>query len=161
MDTEKQVERWRNSRSLIWLIYFSAALMMCVALLLGLAGLGMLMPFRFSALGQAFTFAAIGLITAWGAFSVWRMGRKASAKEARFEQDAICFCDGPSVTDKIAWDVIRAVSHRGGQVTIACSDGEYLGFDGYMFFFPSRLGKAIAARAGREFNAPESAEVMA
>lgn len=155
MDSEAPIDRWRNSRSLIWLTYLSAGLMMLLALLLGLSSIGMLIPFRFSALGQAFMLALIGLLIAAGAVSVWRLGRRASAKEARFEQDAICFYDGASVTDKIAWADIRSVGQGGGQVTIRCADGQLLSFDGYMFFFPSRLGKAIAARAGKEFNAPD------
>lgn len=151
MDTERLPDRWRNSRPLIWLIYFSALVMLLMGLAVCLAGIGSLMPFSFGNLGQAFMFALLGLGVAVGAVKVWRMGRTAARNNASFQPDGLHFFMGAEETDKIAWPDITRVTHGGGKILVHGGEGQLLGFDGYSFFLPSRLGKAIAARAGKEF----------
>jgi hypothetical protein len=151
VDPDQTIRYWRNSRLLLALIYLSAVLMMLMALLLLFAAIGSLMPFHASALGQAFMLVILGFGVAAGAAKVWGMGRNAVRTEARFEPDGVHFYYHSKETEKIGWQDISKVTHGGGQVMIHGADGQLLGFDGYGIFLPSRLGKAIAARAGKEF----------
>lgn len=151
MHTERIPNRWRNSRLLIWLIYFSAFVMLLMGLLVCLAGIGSLMPFRFGNLGQAFMLALLGLGVVAGALKVWRMGRTAARNNASFQPDGLHFFIGAKETEKIAWPDITRVTYQGGNILIHGGEGQLFGFDAYSFFLPSRLGKAIAVRAGKEF----------
>lgn len=161
MESNPIERRWRNSRLVLTLIYLSAVLIMLMALLLALGGIGTLMPFRASALGQAFMLMIFGLVVAAGAVKVWGMGRNAAHTEAHFEADGVHFYYKSKETEKIAWDEITQVTHGGGQVMVYGINGQLLAFDGYAFFLPSRLGKAIAARAGKEYKSARDAEAAA
>ena len=161
MAFDKTTGQWRNSRGLLALTFSGAVIMMVLAALLGMATLAMLIPFHASGLSQAFMLAMTCFGTAAGARQVWRMGREAARNTARFEKDGVHFYYGAKESGRIGWPEIVEVTHGGGangQVNIQYANGELFSFNGYSFFLPSRLGKEIAARAGKEFHRFKPAE---
>ncbi len=142
---------WKNSTGLVGLIYFSAIVIFILSLMICLAAFGSLVPFKFSGLAQAVMLGGTGLASFWGGVSVWKMGRRASLNTARFLPDGVHFYYGARETDLIRWSDIKYVGSQGGTVTIQAGPDRALSFDAYTFFMPSRLGRAIAAQAGKEF----------
>jgi len=117
-----------------------------------LAAIVTLFPFKTENLSTAVSIGiAAGTVFLVG-FKLWRMTLKAGRNLAVFEEDGVHFFYGAKETDVIAWPDIKEVTRGGGQITIHAGE-EYMTFDGYSFFLPSRLGKALAARAGKELKA--------
>lgn len=156
--TDKQIpQTWRNGRIAVASIYFAAALILLGGVLICLGAIGSLMPFRFGNLGQAFMLAVLGIGLIPSGLGVWKMGVRASRNKAVLQADGVHFFYGPKETDHIDWQDITRVTHKGGEIGIHNSQGPLIAFDGYSFFLPSRLGKAIAARAGKSFEPLEKA----
>jgi hypothetical protein len=84
------------------------AFMICVA------AMGSLIPFKLSGLVQAVMLGLTGLGSAGGGVSVWKMGRRASRNNARFQPDAVHFYYGAAGTDIIRWSDITQVTSLGG-----------------------------------------------
>jgi hypothetical protein len=144
-------EYWRNNKWAVGTIYLSAVVIIILALMICLAALGSLIPFKFSALGQTFMLGLTGLGTIWGGVGVWKMGRRASMNTARFLPDGVHFYFGAAETDNVRWTDITQVTNQSGTITVYAVPDRMLSFDAYTFFLPSHLGRAIAMRAGKQF----------
>jgi len=148
-------QHWRNSRFLVGLFFFSAVLTFALGLLIVLIAIGLEIPFTFGALFKsAFTLFA-GLAVLRGAMWQWGLARVTARNEVRFEPDAAYIVRVGAEPDqakvRVAWADIARVRRSGDAVTIRKTDGSEISFNAYEFFLPSHLGKAIAARAGKEF----------
>ena len=148
--TATSLERWRNSRLLIALLFFTSIVTGAAGLLLALAAIGLEIPFTFGALPQSAFALLAGLAAIRGAMWQWSLARTTARNEVRFEPDAACIVRAGD-NQRILWADIAGVMRDGGAVTIRESDGSAVSFNAYDFFMPARLGKAIAARAGKEF----------
>jgi len=149
MNNERAAGYWQNNQLAVWSVYLSAVVIIFLALMIGLGAIGTLIPFQAANLGQAMMLAILGIATVSGGIAVWRLGRKAALNRAELRADGVHFFYGCRETDQIAWADIARVTHDNGSVTIHAGKDRMLSFDGYSFFLPSNLGRAIAARAGK------------
>ena len=157
MQAEHQVKRWQNNRILLGFMFLTAGVLTLGGAFMILAAIVTLFPFKTENLSTAVSIGiAAGAIFLTG-FKLWRMTLKAARHLAVFQNDGVHFFYGAQETDVVAWPDIREVTRGGGQITIHAGADRYLSFDGYSFFLPSRLGKAVAARAGKELR-PASAQ---
>jgi hypothetical protein len=156
MQANIEREQWRNNRGVLGIMFFFAGLLLLGGAFLAIAAVGTLFPFQAANLGTAVSIAVAAGATFFGGLSLWRMALKAARHRAVFESDGVHFFYGAKETDVIAWPDIKEVTQGGGQITINAGEDRYLSFDGYSFFLPSRLGKALARRAGTELKAVTS-----
>lgn len=150
MQPEQQVKRWQNNRILLGFMFLTAGVLTLGGAFMIVAAIVTLFPFKMENLGTAVSIGfAAGAIFITG-FKLWRMTLKAARHRAIFENDGVHFFYGAKETDVIAWPDIKEVTQGGGQIIINAGENRYLSFDAYSFFLPSRLGKAVAARAGKQ-----------
>lgn len=151
---------WRNSWTVVGLIYFSSLVMWMAAAAIALLAIGSIMPFHFMGLVSMIVYFGFAIGIASGAAGIWRYARNMRRNEARLEADALhirLFSGREKTEISMPWNEIESI-HRSadstGAVTVKAADGRDVSFTGYDFALPSRLARQIASRAGKEISAP-------